>query len=61
MRSPQLAHKNKLAAKGIGGVKQLCPGRWPVLTWSPLAGFEVITEAAGVLPWQTHPEPSRHR
>src|SRR5579864_7521575 len=26
--------KNKLAAKGFGGVKQLCPGlaRWPVLT-----------------------------
>ena len=34
MRSPQLAHKNKLAAKGIGGVKQSCPGHshWPVLT-----------------------------
>jgi hypothetical protein len=36
MRSPQLAHKNKLAAKGFGGVKQLLSR--PL----SLAGFDLI-------------------
>jgi hypothetical protein len=40
MRSAQLAHKNKLASRGVYRLKQLSPGP------SPLAGFDVTTEGS---------------